>query len=135
MKTIRVFLPILLTAALAAAWAQSAAPGRLYNPATETTLKGTIDSVSTVTGRQGWNGLHFKLQENTCDIHVGPASYIDAKGFSFSKGDEVEVIASKVQWNATDACIAREITKEGKVLELRDHKGYPLWSRSRWRSQ
>lgn len=110
---------------------------RLYDPATETTLKGTVSKVSTITGRGGWNGIHLSLQSEgqTWDVHVGPQTYLEHAGFSFAAGDQIEVVGSKVQFNGADAVIAREITREGKVLTLRDKRGFPQWARGRWRSQ
>lgn len=128
------FAPLLLLASFTGAlWSQAATPGRFYDPSTETTLQGIISSVSTVTGRHGWNGLHLALQDGVCDVHLGPAAYVAARGFSFSAGDRIDIIASKVKVNGTDTCIARQITKEGKVLVLRDQQGFPMWSGARWK--
>lgn len=123
-------------AASAAALAQMGG-GRLYNPAAETTLRGAISKVSTVTGRRGWNGVHLSMQSEgqTWDVHLGPHAYLTRSGFSFAAGDRIEVVGSKVRFNGADALIAREVTREGKVLSLRDKQGFPNWSRGRRVSQ
>ena len=110
---------------------------RLYDPSTETTVKGTVSKVATVTGRAGCNGIHLSLQseDKTWDVHVGPAAYSNQKGFPFSIGDQLEVTGSQVQFNGADALIAREITRGGEVLTLRDKQGVPRWSRGRWTSE
>ncbi len=106
---------------------------RLYNPSTETTVQGSVAAVNTVTGRRGWNGVHFTLQsaDQKYDVHVGPSAYLESQGFTFAEGDQVEVVGSKVEFNGSPALIAREVKKDGKVLSLRDKQGFPLWSRGR----
>jgi hypothetical protein len=47
----------------------------------------------------------------------------------FAKGDQVEVIGSKVKGTDTEVVIAREVKKDGKVLTLRNAQGIPAWRR------
>ncbi len=107
--------------------------GRLYNPSTETTVQGSVTAVNATTGRRGWNGVHLSLTsaDQKYDVHVGPSAYLASQGFTFAKGDQVEVVGSKVDIGGSPALIAREIKKDGKVLSLRDKQGFPLWSRGR----
>jgi DNA/RNA endonuclease YhcR with UshA esterase domain len=128
----------LVAVALAAGLALSAcaqvAPrgsGRMYNAATETTLEGSVTAVKTLTGRRGWNGVHLTLQapDGNYDVHVGPANYVSTHGFTFATGDHVKVVGSKLEISGVKTVIAREITKDGKVLTLRDKEGFPVWSR------
>lgn len=103
----------------------------VYNPSTETTVKGTVEEVRTVSGRRGWAGAHLTLKsdDKTMDVHVGPSWFLSQNNFTFAKGDEVEVIGSKVTYQKADALVAREIKKGGKTLTLRNADGYPVWSR------
>jgi len=105
---------------------------RNYNPATEITVKGTVEAVTQTAGRRGWAGTHLTLNtdQGAYDVHVGPASYISAQQFAFAKGENVEVIGSKTIVDAKGVLIAREITKDGKTLTLRDEQGFPKWSRA-----
>jgi DNA/RNA endonuclease YhcR with UshA esterase domain len=102
----------------------------MYNPASETTLKGTVEDVKTVKGRHGWNGTHLtlKAEGKSIDVHLGPASFIKEKGFSFAKGDQVEVTGSKTEYSGAETIIAREVKKEGKTLVLRNAQGIPEWA-------
>jgi hypothetical protein len=61
-------------------------------------------------------------------VHVGPAAYLAGKNFSITKGDELTITGSKVQYQGADFLIAREITKGDQVLTLRDTKGFAVWS-------
>jgi hypothetical protein len=103
---------------------------RLYDPNTETTVKGTVEKVTEI-GDQGWTGTHLTLRTNeqTYDVHVGPSAYVAKTGFTFSAGNQIEVTGSKIKVSGTDAIVAREIKKDGKVLTLRDRQGIPKWSR------
>jgi hypothetical protein len=137
MKKIRNVLVILAIASLALivplSFGQSGPGRRLYDPSTEATVKGTVDEVVQQTGRRGFSGTHLVLKTEAGDltVHVGPSSYISAQGFSFTKGDALEVTGSKVQMGGREVMLAREIKKDGKVLTLRDAQGVPKWSRGR----
>lgn len=106
---------------------------RNYDLKTETTIKGTVEEVQQQTGRRGWSGIHLlvKTDAGTITVHVGPSSYVADKQFSFAKGDAVEIVGSKVTMAGSDALIAREITKDGKTLVLRNAQGIPEWSGGR----
>lgn len=126
---------------------------RIYDPANETTVKGSVEEVKTVTGRSAWNGTHLILQTRnnvtdlqerivegrvvsrelrtearTIDVHVGPAAFLKEKGFSFAKGDEIEVTGAKAGSGASQVIIAREVKKNGKTLVLRNAQGIPKWA-------
>lgn len=124
------FLLITLTSI---GWAQRGGGARMprYNPKTETTLNGTINDIQVRAGRYGGTGTHLTLKTDsgTIEIHLGPTAYIEKQQFSFAKGDHVEVLGSQVKIGEKDALLAREITKEGKKLVLRDQSGVPRWSR------
>lgn len=112
---------------------QGPGPGqrtRMYDPATETTVKGTVAEVNNVTGRHGWNGTHLTLKANgkTIDVHLGPSAFLKEKEFNFAKGDEIEVTGSKATYGNSTAIIAREVKKGGKTLVLRNAQGIPEWS-------
>ena len=111
-------------------WAQNQRSIRNYNPATETTVKGTVEDVQQQTGRRGRSGIHLVLntESGSIAVHVGPSAYVSEKQFSFAKGDKIEILGSKVSINGTDTVIAREINKEGKTLVLRNAQGIPEWA-------
>jgi len=57
----------------------------------------------------------------------------EEKGYVFSKGDQTEVVGSRVKYEGTDVVVARQVKKDGKTLELRNATGVPTWSRGRRR--
>lgn len=105
----------------------------MYNPATEITVKGTVEAVNQMTGRPGWAGSHLqvKTESETLDVHVGPSWFLSQNNFTFAKGDQIEVTGSKVKYANAGALLAREITKGDQKLTLRNEKGFPVWSRRR----
>ncbi len=126
------FLTLMTTTLLA----QGSGPGtgmRNYDSKTEVTVKGTIENVQLQTGKGGWSGTHLTLKADTAtfDVHVGPSSYIAKKQFTFTKGDTIEVVGSKVTIADKEVLLAREITKNGKTLVLRNAQGVPEWSGGR----
>jgi hypothetical protein len=103
-------------------------PMRMYDPATEMKISGLVEDV-TQGSRGAMMGTHLTLksEEAIKTVLLGPSNFIASKGFSFAKGDSV-VTGSKVRMNGTEYIIAREITKDGKTLVLRDKNGRPEWA-------
>jgi len=103
---------------------------RMYNPATEVTLKGVVEEVKTISGPWGWGGTHLtlKTESGTFDVHLGPSTYLKEKGFKFVKGKQLEVTGSKVKYQNQEATIAREVKMGGKTLTLRNAQGVPEWA-------
>ena len=100
-----------------------------YDASTETKISGAVQEV--VQPQRGrMNGIHLmvKAESGIIEVHLGPASFIAREGFSFAKGDAVEVIGSKVTINGAEVVIAREVVKDGKTLILRDKTGRPMWA-------
>ncbi len=103
---------------------------RMYDPATETNLKGTVDEVKTIHHGRMMTGTHLMLKvgDETKEIMLGPSNFVESKGFTFTKGDSIELTGSKVTMGGTDYVIAREVIKDGKTLTLRDKNGVPQWA-------
>ena len=130
MKTLKVLSLSLAIASLATV-AQAQNGSRNYNPATETTMTGTVDSIKTLPSQgRGGGGLHLILAaaNGPIEVHVGPVAFVSSKNMTFAKGDAVTVLGSKVAMAGQDVLIAREITKGNQVLTLRDAAGIPLWA-------
>ena len=123
-------MSIMLAGIGAVAYAQGRGGGN-YNPATETTVTGTLDSVTNLPSPgRGGGGLHLIVAASTgpIEVHVGPASFVSSKHVTFAKGDVLTIVGSKVTMDGQYVVIAREIKKGDQVLTLRDAQGVPLWS-------
>lgn len=111
------------------ALAQPRPGGRAYDPSKEVTISGTINDVQQVQrGQMTGTHIFVKTESETVDVRLGPSFFISNHGFSFAKGDQVEVVGAKATVGGVDVVIAREVTKDGKKLTLRDSTGRPLWA-------
>ena len=121
---------LLLSAVLASAQGPHAAKNmRMYDPATETNLKGAVDAVTQQTrGQMMGTHITIKTADETREVMLGPANFIAGKGFAFAKGDSIEVTGSRITMGAMEFVIAREVVKDGKTLTLRDKTGTPQWA-------
>jgi len=100
-----------------------------YEVSTEATITGTVEDVlQPQRGRMMGTHLVVKTSAETIEVHVGPSNFVSGKGFTFAKGDSVQVVGSKVTIEGKEALIAREVTRDGKTLTLRDKTGRPLWA-------
>ena len=107
----------------------------MYDVKTETTIKGTVERVETVTGpggqgRRALGGTHLtvKTEKETLEVHVGPTAYLTEKGITLVKGDTLEILGSRVSIDQEPVVIARQIKKGDNTWTLRDATGRPLWS-------
>jgi hypothetical protein len=130
---------LLLLGAVSAVMAQTPGTGRgassMYDVKTETTIKGTVESVETVTkaggrGRRGLGGTHLtvKTAKETLEVHVGPTAYLTEKKITLVKGDTLEILGSRITIDEEPVVIARQIKKGDNTWTLRDASGRPVWS-------
>ena len=130
---------LLVVGSFSVAFAKATGTGRqaspMYDVKTETTIKGTVQSVETVTGtggrgRHALGGTHLvvKAEKETVEIHVGPTAYLTEKGITLAKGDTLEILGSRVTIDNEPVVIARQIKKSDNTWTLRDTSGRPLWS-------
>lgn len=134
-KVFLLSLVLLICAGVAAAQSGSTSKGRIYDPATETTITGQVADVAQHAGRGRGTGTHLMLETSAgrVEVHLGPTSYLAAQNASYAKGDKVTVTGSKVKFGSSEVIIAREVKKGDQVLTLRDAQGIPKWSRGRQR--
>ena len=99
-----------------------------YDVATETTLKGNIDELKEETSAKG-PSLHLmvKAGSEVTEVYLCPNAFLQEMAFNFAKGDQLQVVGSKVKVGEADVILAREITRGNETLTLRDKKGNPVW--------
>lgn len=112
-------------------WAQSARTntGPKYDPANETKIKGVVEDLKVVPG--SFEGIHLMLRSGgeAVLVHVAPERYLKEMETEFAKGDQIEVVGCKIKAeDGSDEFLARQITKNGNELMLRDKKGVPVWA-------
>ncbi|MDI6800673.1 MAG: hypothetical protein QMD01_01255 [Thermodesulfovibrionales bacterium] len=112
-------------------WGMGTPYQKTYNPATVTTITGTVESVDKITPMKGmYYGIHItvKTEKETISVHLGPGWYIEGLDTKIEKGDKVDVKGSKVTMMGAPAIIAAEVKKGDSVLTLRDANGFPVWA-------
>lgn len=73
--------------------------------------------------------LMVKTGDETQEVCLCPKAFLQMMETTFAKGDEVEVVGSKVKEGDDKTIIlAREVTKGQNTLVLRDKKGEPVWT-------
>ena len=104
-----------------------------YDPATETTVKGTVGELKLVppTGGKPIAYLVTKTGpdkgKDTVQIFLCPKSFLDQMGIAFKTDEAIEVKGSKVKQNGADLILAREMVKGGETLTFRFPDGKPAW--------
>lgn len=99
-----------------------------YDKANEVKLKGTVEELTVVPGKD--EGQHFLLKTSTGTIlvHVAPEKFLKDIEVSFAKDEVVEVVGCKiVNSEGQNEVLAREISRNNNTLTLRDSKGEPVW--------
>jgi hypothetical protein len=130
-------LPLFLVLCVSPALSQKVQPddGTLpkYDLHTETKTKGVVDEVKLLPlgTREDFTELIINSGDDKVHIYVCPKPFQDEIGISFSKGDEIAVMGSKVRQETLDVILARELVKGTDTLLFRDDKGKPVWD---WRT-
>ena len=128
MRSLALSVVILGSVATIAA-AQPPDPGR-YNPKVEASYGGVVTDVASVAGADGSVGVHLTLKTATgtiVKVHLGPAMFIGMNNFSFLTDDLILVRGAYVSHDGEVAVWARQISKAGQTLELRNPDGAPRW--------
>jgi len=135
MKTwhVMILLIVLIAAVVPAFCAQKPASPAVpkYDVATEATFKGTVEEVRDrqcpVSGGMG-SHIILKLSDGkTIEVHLATTKFVQQYELVFSKGDQVEVVGSKVKFEDVDTIFAREIRRGTDTFVFRDKAGAPIW--------
>jgi DNA/RNA endonuclease YhcR with UshA esterase domain len=138
MKISHIIIPILTAVALLLTIAPAAAAQKSvgvavpkYDRAAEATFKGTVEEVRDrqcpVSGGMG-SHLILKLSDgSTIEVHLAATKFVKTYDLAFKKGDVVEVVGAKVQFEGVETIFAREVTRGGATFIFRDKNGKPIW--------
>lgn len=75
-------------------------------------------------------GVHLIMKESsaTLDVHLGPKDFVKQFDITFAKGDEVQVIGSRVKMaDGSHVILAQEVRKGEATIYCRRKKGEPNW--------
>lgn len=125
------FVIAIILAATTFLWGQTqnGSTARKYDPKNEMTVKGTVEDIKVVPGAMEGIHLVLKSEEQTILVHIAPEKFLKEMETEFSKGDQLEVIGCKIKdEEGNDELLARQVTKSGDQLLLRDKRGTPIWA-------
>jgi hypothetical protein len=96
-----------------------------YDMSSEVKVKGVIEDVKTAAD----NTVHITLKSDKglLDVAVAPEKFLKEMEITFVKGETIEVLGSQVVADGNPLLLAREVTRNGDVMLMRDDKGKPVW--------
>jgi DNA/RNA endonuclease YhcR with UshA esterase domain len=103
-----------------------------YDLSTEATFKGTVvelrDHNCPVTGGMGSHIILKSVDGKTIEVHIAPTEFMKHFEIVLTKGEQIEVVGSKVKFEGVDTILAREIWREDELLIFRDKDGnHSIW--------
>ena len=101
-----------------------------YDPMAEVVVVGVVEDVQVfLCSLSAGLGTHLALRTETgmLIVHVAPTAFLMSHEFPITKGDQVEIVGSKVRYRGADALIARTITRRNQTFIFRRPDGKPLW--------
>jgi len=102
----------------------------VYSTSDEGVLQGVVQDVHEfycpISGDEGTH-LLVKTADGTLHVHVAPTRFLRDKRLSFSKGDQIEVVGSRIVYNGHEALIARTVTRGDQTVASREPNGKPMW--------
>jgi hypothetical protein len=102
-----------------------------YDPKAETTFKGIIvdvrDRVCPVSGGLGSHIIIRMSDGKTIEAHLAATKFVNSYDLIFHKGEEVEIIGTKVMFEGVETIFAREVRRGQDDFMFRDKKGNPIW--------
>jgi hypothetical protein len=108
-------------------------PEPRFDPATVIDIMGAVVSVREVPRGSPLSGIHLLVstENEEIDAYLGPADFLKEFEITFSRGDSVQIVGSKVTFEGGRTILVREVRKGEVFLYLRDHAGHPNWPQRR----
>jgi hypothetical protein len=123
-------IAVMFSAAFVVPLLVAQAPKAEYDPAAETTVRGTVDAIHESKIASDHPGLHLVLKTEegqTVEVHACPVRFLTDLEISIEKGDRLTVVGARSA--GEEAIVAREIKRGTTTVILRDAKGAPVWRR------
>ncbi len=122
----KLVLVIAATVLLAFTWASATTtPPLKYEKSSEVKVKGVVSDVKTDEN----STVHLTLtsDKGSLDVVVAPQKFLSEMEIIFAKGDNIEILGSQLTVEGNAVMLAREVTRKGDVMVMRDEKGKPVW--------
>jgi hypothetical protein len=95
-------------------------------------MKGTVREVKHVSsGRTAGVTLVVETDLEKIEVHLGPATFVDAQPMKLRAGDVIELTGSWISLGVPGReepyLVAEKVVRDGQVMQLREESGRPLW--------
>ena len=101
-----------------------------FDDSNDTAIHGVVQTVEHNAYSCRWGATEVTLQADK-DVYVvqlGPTHFLSRNNFSIAKGDELRVRGFRFTCQGTVFLVAREMTRGGRTLKLRDAQGTSAWA-------
>ena len=102
----------------------------VYSASNEQSVQGVVQNVQEfycpISGDVGTH-LLVKTDHGTFQVHIAPSRFLRDKKLNFSKGDQIEVVGSRIIYNGHEALIARTVIRGDQTVAFREPNGQPMW--------
>lgn len=102
----------------------------VYSTSSEGILQGVVQDVQEfycpISGDEGTH-LLVKTEDGTWQVHVAPTRFLRDKKLSFSKGDQIQVVGSRIIYNGHETLIVRTVTRANETTAFREPNGKSMW--------
>ena len=130
MKTPQMILGVALVVLVVLLFTSPRQRAPAYDSSDEVSVQGIVQDVQQfycpISGEQGTH-LIVKTENGTVQVHVAPTRFLRSNNLSFNRGDEIQVIGSRIVYQGHEAMIARSITRADQTVAFREPNGRPLW--------
>lgn len=121
-----------LAVALALAPLAAAAEDMPYDHHTRMGMTGTVREVKRIpSGRAAGVVLVVETDLEKIQVHLGPATFVDAQPMKLRVNDKIEFTGSWVSIGVPGReepyMVAEKVVRSGEVMLLREESGRPLW--------
>ena len=100
-------------------------PALKYDKSAEVKVKGVIDDVKTA--EDATVHVTLKNDKGSLDVVVAPEKFLKEMEIIFAKGETIEVLGSQLTVDGNPVLLAREVTRNGDVMLMRDEHGKGVW--------
>ncbi len=101
----------------------------IYNPFTETTLTGTVQEVNRCTcGPFSSTYVTLNTNQGRTTVQLAPSQYLSQNQLQIKRGDQIQVIGSRLNVNGNDVLLARLVSNGQRTVALRTPQGTPQWT-------
>lgn len=102
----------------------------VYELSKESSFTGIIDEVNDRTcpiSRGIGSHLIVNVESKIYEVHVAPVGVMKMYKTGFHKGDVIEIVGVKVNFQGRDAILVRQIKRGTQEFSFRDNHGEPFW--------